>query len=47
MGLGSGYEVVQRPSGYVMDTFRGKTAKRRAERCAEIMNSAIDEEDKE
>ena len=46
LGLGSGYEVVQRPSGYIMDTFRGKNAERRAERCAASMNSAIDKEDR-
>ena len=47
MGLGSGFEVVLRPAGYIIDTYHGKTAKRRAEKAAAIMNSTIDEEDRE
>lgn len=47
MGLGNGYEVVLRPQGYIIDTFRGKTAEKRANRMADSMNSTIDEEDRD
>lgn len=47
LGLGSGYEVVLRPQGYIIDTFRGKTAERRAIRMAADMNCTIDDEDRD